>query len=411
MKKKLLLCAALSLLALLGPARAGVPLHNLPIVVTNTAALQGLPTSAAGASVVFRASDGSMYNPSGSACPIGGGDGISQIPSADGKCWLNVLNGLDVTPSFFGPVGLGVAVHGAKNSLIGTTYNTSAPNTVTFPAGVTGYGTLEVGSQGSATFGLFGLGDLKASSGDAVGGEVTVRNLSGQLGDITLPPNNIFGTLQSVPNGWQVTCGTTPYLAITPKDCSVGVYVSNDSGVYSDAEFSTDLYITLFRHTGIVVDSQPLASGAHTGMIIKDNSLGVNLELLGAGSNNNTMLDVVDFNGLHRMHIDQSGNIFTTSKIEMSQPVRPTATVCGTSPSVNSSTDQAGLITVGTGTVTSCLVSFNVPFTHVPACTVTGEGTGSTVLSISLKNTLGFTVASSANMATQSFDYHCFDQN
>lgn len=48
----------------------------------------------------------------------------------------------------------------------------------------------------------------------------------------------------------------------------------------------------------------------------------------------------------------------------------PTLSLCGTSPTNTNSTDNAGLVTLGTGTVQSCTVTFSTAFTNVPACNV-----------------------------------------
>ena len=51
----------------------------------------------------------------------------------------------------------------------------------------------------------------------------------------------------------------------------------------------------------------------------------------------------------------------------------PVVTVCGTSPSIVG-TDTAGEVTMGTGSPTTCVITFNVAYNSAPFCTVTWQG-------------------------------------
>ena len=83
------LVAATAVLLLLGTTASG------PMSVANNTQLQALPSyQAAAATRLGFAAPGDapplLFTSSGSACPLNGGagDGGSQVPSADGKCWL-----------------------------------------------------------------------------------------------------------------------------------------------------------------------------------------------------------------------------------------------------------------------------------------------------------------------------------
>jgi len=83
----------------------------------------------------------------------------------------------------------------------------------------------------------------------------------------------------------------------------------------------------------------------------------------------------------------------------------PTLSSCGTTPSVTGS-DSAGKITIGTGTVTSCTVTFSGAYaTNAPACTVSGDNTAVTY--IATTSTTVLTITSSADMATDVVSYQC----
>lgn len=66
----------------------------------------------------------------------------------------------------------------------------------------------------------------------------------------------------------------------------------------------------------------------------------------------------------------------------------------------------AGFVTVGSGVVTACTVSFGITYGTAPrAILLTGLGTTTRVLSVTSKSTTGFVMASSADMAGLSFSY------
>jgi hypothetical protein len=89
--------------------------------------------------------------------------------------------------------------------------------------------------------------------------------------------------------------------------------------------------------------------------------------------------------------------------------VRVWAAHGGGSPSVHQSTDIAGVITVGTGTVTSCTINFYRPFQVLPTCAVTPEA-GMPPLVINSKTISSLTVGvASGNMAGAQFHFVCVD--
>jgi hypothetical protein len=85
----------------------------------------------------------------------------------------------------------------------------------------------------------------------------------------------------------------------------------------------------------------------------------------------------------------------------------PTLSSCGTSPSFgNASTDHHGRVVTGSGTVTSCTVTFSRAFSGAPACTISGFGdTGA--LSLASLTTTALVV--NIGIAAVSFEYLCLD--
>lgn len=63
---------------------------------------------------------------------------------------------------------------------------------------------------------------------------------------------------------------------------------------------------------------------------------------------------------------------FTQVQVDriVSQGTAPALTSCGTSPAI-AGNDLAGTVTMGTGTPTGCIITFNVPYAAAPVCVVT----------------------------------------
>ncbi|HVH75858.1 MAG TPA: glycosyl hydrolase family 28-related protein [Stellaceae bacterium] len=82
----------------------------------------------------------------------------------------------------------------------------------------------------------------------------------------------------------------------------------------------------------------------------------------------------------------------------------PAPSSCGTSPAVGGN-DVRGTVTIGSGTVTACTVTFHVAYDSTPTVVLTGIGTGSAVVSLSALSASAFTIAASASIAGQKIGY------
>lgn len=80
---------------------------------------------------------------------------------------------------------------------------------------------------------------------------------------------------------------------------------------------------------------------------------------------------------------------------------------CGMSPSI-SGNDTRGAGTTGTGTVTSCVVTFASAYVSAPFCTATWAGTGAPTTGVSVATTTSaLTVYFSASSPSAVFNYNC----
>jgi hypothetical protein len=82
---------------------------------------------------------------------------------------------------------------------------------------------------------------------------------------------------------------------------------------------------------------------------------------------------------------------------------------CGTAPAIVGS-DFAGRVTAGTGTPTSCVVTFALAFTAAPACAVASETAPGTTTPHYTISTTAITITQAANDSTI-YDFICIAKN
>lgn len=83
----------------------------------------------------------------------------------------------------------------------------------------------------------------------------------------------------------------------------------------------------------------------------------------------------------------------------------PALTSCGTSPAI-SGTDVAGTVTLGTGTPTGCIITFNVAYVGVPYCVVTSQTAPATTTPAYSVLAASITIVQAANSSNK-YDYFC----
>jgi hypothetical protein len=83
----------------------------------------------------------------------------------------------------------------------------------------------------------------------------------------------------------------------------------------------------------------------------------------------------------------------------------PTVSSCGTAPSVTG-TDSIGVITTGSGTVTTCTLNFSTTLQAAPSCAVTTDSTSVTA-AISSASSAAMTVGLSSTLTSGKIYFHC----
>ena len=331
-------------------------------------------------------------------------------------------DGLDLTPlSAF--ASRGVTIAGSNNShgapLVAYYVNNGASNTNSLNAAGNLWGDLPAGATGNQVFGGYSLATIEATTGAAIGHEITVRNNTGISPDANLAPNLAIGTTTVAPIGENLTCGGN-------ADCSIGLNVTAEGG--SSKYFLTGMYVGHYRNYGLFIDANANA----TGIVSKVGGTGLALHMQNVGtySPSYTMMDMQDVNANTRYALKQDGSILTKGLISngLSVPTISTCSGAGTGSSCVVATggnDAIGTITITGGTSATAAggtvsVSFSTPMNapHSASCILQPAMNWSpnSYLAVSAQNLNGFsftylngggTGIALTNGTTYSVNYQC----
>jgi hypothetical protein len=98
---------------------------------------------------------------------------------------------------------------------------------------------------------------------------------------------------------------------------------------------------------------------------------------------------------------------FGSNHVRVGSTTAPALSSCGSSPSI-SGTDVAGQITMGSGSPTSCTMTFNVAYSNAPYCTVTWQHNLASMIYATATNALTLVQTGTSNNIV---DYFCAAQN
>ena len=83
----------------------------------------------------------------------------------------------------------------------------------------------------------------------------------------------------------------------------------------------------------------------------------------------------------------------------------PALTSCGTTPAI-SGNDWSGTVTLGTGSPTGCVITFNTAYISAPTCVVVSETAPATTTPAYSVSTTAITIVQAANSSNK-YDYIC----
>jgi hypothetical protein len=304
----------------------------------------------------------------------------------------------------WGPTKLHVGSTGTlNNAVFSLDVNVSPALGFAFPTAFAGYGKVTAPGAGHMVFGVYGVSELYAATGTAVAAEFTARNISGGEPDRNLPPSTALPNLGRTANGVHVTCGVAG-----THDCSIGLYISNETGVVSDKIFNTGIYVSpaAYRQYGIFVDN-PIG-GVQTAAVFKNNGSGYGVQLLQTGpASPNTALMVESTTEGPQGGITHNGHVFFKQYAATGHVASPVLSGCGVGSLLGTNaTDTSGYVTTGSGT-TICSVNFGTAYLVTPACVITGYNIPD--VTITSSSSASFTVAAPA-LASSTFTYICLPQ-
>lgn len=184
------------------------------------------------------------------------------------------------------------------NAIVGEQKNNAAASTTTFPAGLTGYGT--VLNTGNQTFGIFGRADLPVATGVATN-EVNSFNVSAGDATSSYPPDRSIGTAQKLPIALTVAAGGSYKSAI-------GIHIVKEGG--APQQFRTGLYTSpdAIADYGLFIDADATNSPGTLSALIKAKASVIPLQIQTVGTpvSGNAMLLAVA-NGTNVFAIKQGG--------------------------------------------------------------------------------------------------------
>lgn len=347
----------------------------------------------------------------GAACGSGGGGGSSSS--------LEILAGVRITsPTASLAFGVGFVGTATTASTATITFAANNPTITTLSASsitVTGFGGFTIVSSSAGQMAL-----TEGSSSTIIGTGLGVDSLWADSGSHTLQfnPNNtstytVAGTSVTVTPGHALVAGTAAgsYLdggAITAGVTSVtGTPPINSSGGTTPAislsvtigqgETFTGSSVTVAGINGLTI------TGATTNPLVTISSVPSGVALVSVSSTpasvaTDFVLTVSSQNGTTTFAAKYDGDLISSG-------TTPGMGTCGSSPSVFG-TDTAGVITVGSGIVTSCTMNWANTKGSIPVCVMSTNSTAVTG-DITTTSTSSVTFGFSATLGGGTINYIC----
>lgn len=284
--------------------------------------------------------------------------------------------------------GSGALVFGTSPTLVTPALGTPSSATLTNATGL------------PIATGVSGLGTGVATAL----GTPSSANLATAVTDETGSGALVFGTSPALS-----TNPTAPTQSVQDSDTSIATTAFVNAEIVADLDTSAELAGILTDETGtsgaFVRANAPSLSG---GMTMTTGDIAFNqvaaqgvLKSLGQLNVGTTTSHNLAFmtNNVERGAFDiNSTKLYFTG-------TDPSVSSCGTTPSITGS-DIAGKVTFGTGTVTSCTVTFASAWASAPPCVITGDD--SAVRYAATTSTTALTITTSASAPSDVVMYHCF---
>lgn len=261
------------------------------------------------------------------------------------------------------------------------------------------------------------------------------------VSDITAPGLDTSGTVDITLDedevGLSITANatqTSDLIQLFDSDGTTPLYSINGSGyqfIYNDDFANTD---TNYERLALKWDTNEFfitteSGGTGNDRNIEISATGPQLKLFQVNAGTNSGMRVQNGNvqfwnqGVSRWGIDTSfsfepssnnsqdlgasdrliQNIYLGTHV-INGGTAPAVSSCGTSPSITGG-DTAGKVTIGTGTPSSCTVTFDTAYSNAPSCTISGDD--NTNAYGATTTTTALTITSNSEMSGDVIMYQC----
>lgn len=246
--------------------------------------------------------------------------------------------------------------------------------------------TAYIASQLTGSGGANGFGSalIFGTKGDNVAGTPGQRMIIDSAGNVGIGTVSPSASLEVSSAGTGASVSVAKFLApsATTDSSNVSVVWGKSTSGYANSGYLGQYTNSNQAYSNITIGLTGDSGPAFTSVLGQLNGIGL--------ANGATPIATLDVKG----HIANTGSAATVGS-------------CGTSPTI-SGNDTRGTITNGTGTVNSCVITFNSAFGTAPFCVVSWNGTGAPTTGISsVAATTTLTVYFSASSPSAQFNYHC----
>lgn len=213
-------------------------------------------------------------------------------------------------PDRFGPGTIRAITQGNRNAIIGIAQNTNPSSTLSFPTGVTGLGTIVVGSEGNTAFGGYLEAITYANTGTPCGAEVDVFNY-GAAATTNWPPDRSIGTTQQSPIALTVGAGGT-------QNSHTAIQIVQEGSAPNTFLYGLGIMANAVTSWGIVVDATS-GVGPNIAALLKHKTTAVALQIqaVGTATPANSVMQIIDTASAFTFGIRQDGKFkFATANLQ-----------------------------------------------------------------------------------------------
>lgn len=243
----------------------------------------------------------------------------------------------------------------------------------------------------TGTFGINLSGGCFAISGTCIGGGGgAVSSVSNSDGTLTISPTTgsvVASIALSHANAWT---GLQNFL-----NASSSIFSVFNTGYFGGTSTTT---INGNGATSTFNGSVAIATTSPNALQVSD-AFNSKYFTVTTASTTGNIFEVATSTGVTHFAIDQKGHYITGG-------TAPAVSACGTTPAI-SGNDQSGTVTIGTGSVTACTVTFNAAYATTPHCVLI-DSSASIDSGITAQTASAFTAGFSLSLASGFFNYICY---